>query len=47
MEDRNHMSAAEQAQQPADAQLTERDEQILAFERQWWKYPGAKEQSIR
>ncbi|KNX38158.1 hypothetical protein VV01_15000 [Luteipulveratus halotolerans] len=47
MEDRNHMSAAEQAQQPAGAQLTERDEQILAFERQWWKYPGAKEQMIR
>jgi hypothetical protein len=27
--------------------LTERDEQILAFERQWWKYAGAKEQAIR
>jgi len=27
--------------------LAERDEQILAFERQWWKYAGAKEQAIR
>lgn len=28
-------------------ELTERDRQILAFERQWWKYPGAKEDAIR
>jgi hypothetical protein len=27
--------------------LSDRDEQILAFERQWWKYAGAKEQAIR
>lgn len=27
--------------------LSERDEQILSFERQWWKYAGAKEQAIR
>jgi hypothetical protein len=27
--------------------LTERDAAILAFERQWWKYAGAKEQAIR
>ena len=25
----------------------ERDAEILAFERQWWKYAGAKEQAIR
>src|SRR6476660_5150312 len=31
----------------AGAQLSERDEQVLAFERQWWKYAGAKEQAIR
>jgi hypothetical protein len=30
-----------------DSGLSERDEQILAFERQWWKYAGAKEQAIR
>jgi hypothetical protein len=27
--------------------LSERDGQILAFERHWWKYAGAKEQAIR
>ncbi|MBD7980326.1 DUF3263 domain-containing protein [Oerskovia sp. Sa2CUA9] len=27
--------------------LSERDQQILAFERQWWKYAGAKEQAVR
>ncbi|MFI2753166.1 DUF3263 domain-containing protein [Cellulomonas sp. P22] len=30
-----------------DAELSERDQQVLAFERQWWKYAGAKEQAIR
>lgn len=27
--------------------LTERDRAILAFERQWWKYAGSKEQAVR
>ena len=27
--------------------LGEREQSILAFERQWWKYAGAKEQAIR
>jgi hypothetical protein len=27
--------------------LTTRDKDILTFERQWWKYAGAKEQAIR
>jgi hypothetical protein len=27
--------------------LSDRDRQIIAFERQWWKYAGAKEQAIR
>jgi Protein of unknown function (DUF3263) len=27
--------------------LTEREQDILSFERQWWKYAGAKEQAIR
>jgi len=27
--------------------LTERDRQVLDFERQWWKYAGAKEQAVR
>ncbi|MEH0841279.1 DUF3263 domain-containing protein [Micromonospora sp. CPCC 205711] len=30
----------------ADA-LTEREQLILAFEQQWWKHAGAKEQAIR
>jgi hypothetical protein len=30
-----------------DSPLTEREQQILALERQWWKYAGAKEQAIR
>jgi hypothetical protein len=28
-------------------ELTERDEAILAFERQWWRHAGAKEKAIR
>ena len=27
--------------------LNERDAELLAFERQWWKFAGAKEQAIR
>ena len=27
--------------------LSERDRDILNFERQWWKYAGAKEQAVR
>ncbi|MBI4939318.1 MULTISPECIES: DUF3263 domain-containing protein [unclassified Kineosporia] len=29
------------------AGLTAREQEILAFERQWWKYAGAKEQAVR
>jgi hypothetical protein len=29
------------------AGLGRRDREILAFERQWWKYAGAKEQAIK
>jgi Protein of unknown function (DUF3263) len=28
-------------------ELSERDREILAFERHWWKYSGAKEQAVR
>jgi hypothetical protein len=42
------------AVEPAEAEapagpppLTEREEQILAFEKQWWRHAGAKEQAIR
>ncbi|OYN84723.1 DUF3263 domain-containing protein [Parenemella sanctibonifatiensis] len=40
------MSAASN-EHVATGGLSERDERILAFERQWWKYAGAKEQGIR
>jgi hypothetical protein len=40
-----------QAREPgmpeAPAGLSERDRGILEFERQWWKYAGAKEQAVR
>lgn len=29
------------------APLSERDARILDFERQWWKFAGAKEDSVR
>lgn len=29
------------------SELSDRDREILAFERQWWRYAGAKEQAIR
>ena len=32
---------------PRVAPLSERDADILTFERQWWRYAGAKEDSIR
>ena len=41
------MSAVrEQVTSSAD-ELSERDREIIAFERQWWKYAGAKEQAIK
>jgi hypothetical protein len=39
--------ALEVAAVPPHGGPSERDQQILAFERQWWKYAGAKEQAIR
>jgi Protein of unknown function (DUF3263) len=30
-----------------DDGLSERERQVLAFERQWWKHAGSKEQAIR
>lgn len=46
------MDAAELPAEPVPAlsstgELTQREREILAFERQWWKYAGAKEQAIR
>ncbi|MGC5331392.1 DUF3263 domain-containing protein [Micromonospora sp. DT62] len=43
--------AGSDADAPADARpeggLTERERGILAFEQQWWRHAGAKEQAIR
>jgi hypothetical protein len=33
-------------EEPADG-LSRREREVLAFERQWWKYAGAKEQAVR
>ncbi len=41
---------AQRHEQPGpstDGILAARDREILAFERQWWKYAGAKEQAIK
>ena len=40
------MDAARQIETPL-GELSDRDRDIIAFERQWWKYAGAKEQAIR
>ena len=40
------MVTSGEAARAAEA-LTERDRQILGFERQWWKFAGAKEHAIR
>ena len=42
------MDAANALQGTAEAaELSERDAEILDFERQWWKFAGAKETAIR
>lgn len=40
-------AAHEQDHVSAPTELGDRDREIIAFERQWWKYAGAKEQAIR
>lgn len=35
------------APEAAASGLSERDQRVLEFERQWWKYAGAKEQAVR
>jgi hypothetical protein len=37
----------EEPTRAGDGVLAARDREILAFERQWWKYAGAKEQAIK
>ncbi|MEJ2579596.1 MAG: DUF3263 domain-containing protein [Kineosporiaceae bacterium] len=31
----------------ASSQLSPQEQEILRFERKWWKYAGAKEQAVR
>ncbi|WP_293780762.1 DUF3263 domain-containing protein [uncultured Aeromicrobium sp.] len=43
------MSAVEKSQAAGDSasSLSDRDREMLALERYWWQYAGAKEQAIR
>ncbi len=40
-------AAGAATQAGAEGGLSRRDREILAFERQWWQYAGAKEQAIK
>src|SRR4026209_1292513 len=42
-----HTAAATQDESTQLGELSDRDREIIAFERQWWKYAGAKEQAVR
>ena len=44
MDAASHLHGQSAAEQPG---LSERDREILEFERQWWKYAGAKETAVR
>jgi hypothetical protein len=46
MQSAHAAAGSDDAASPVDG-LDRRDREILAFERQWWKYAGAKEQAIR
>ena len=41
------VGSPEPEQSEPAGELSARDAEILAFERQWWKFAGAKEQAIR
>jgi hypothetical protein len=52
MQPAEHSEVEQEPQAPVPAprqepSLTDREEQILAFEARWWKHAGAKEQAIR
>jgi hypothetical protein len=42
-----HSVATGAAAEDAAAALSDRDRAVLDFERQWWRYAGAKEQAVR
>ena len=39
--------SAESAAAFVAGELSDRDRAVLEFERQWWKYAGAKEQAVK
>jgi hypothetical protein len=41
------MSARPASAEEPESSLSERDLAILAFEREWWRHAGAKEEAIR
>jgi hypothetical protein len=43
----DHMNTAPKIETSPSRELSQRDREIIGFERQWWKYAGAKEQAIR
>ncbi len=47
LEDRMEAATTSAPELPGADGLSDRDREVLAFERQWWKYAGAKEQAIR
>lgn len=38
---------APQPERPEPCELTDSDRKMLAFESQWWRYKGAKDEAIR
>ena len=40
-------TAGRPAGSPSGSGLSDRERELLAFERQWWKFAGAKEQAVR
>lgn len=41
------VEAARREVEPVTPGLSERDRAVLDFERQWWRYAGAKEHAVR
>ncbi|MGR6914036.1 DUF3263 domain-containing protein [[Actinomadura] parvosata] len=41
------LSGDNAAQDPSRQPLSDRELELLAFERQWWRYAGAKEHAIK
>ncbi|TDD47994.1 DUF3263 domain-containing protein [Nonomuraea terrae] len=41
------LSGDDAAQEPSRRPLSERELEILAFERHWWRHAGAKEQAVK